>query len=285
MFLFNNEEKYATGLVKPKTTAIFFDKLLVTDDLLDKKLSGLGYSEIPNEVLLQPNVQYNQRFIIANEVAHYLSDMDFRKRSQNDSYHLLNEHNQMYKYSTHRNNGINEITKFYRNYGINIIPIYFSPTDYEQHFLPNIDNIKFQSSTISTCINKIPEIVEEKLTWKQVIEIRKDKDSLNKIRRFNNWITSELTNKSEAEITAILEKALDDYSYALKKHGIETAIGAISIISSTPLIQALTENTNFLIPGMTLGTGITILAIKYFINNFETKRLPIAIIYDLTKIK
>lgn len=285
MFSYNNEEKYATGLVKPKTTSIFFDKILVTDDLLDDNLSGLGYTDIPNEVLLQPNVPLNQRFIIAHEAAHYLFDMDLSRHLDNNSYDLLNEHNQMYKYSTHRNHGIYEIIEFYRNYGINIIPIYFSPTDYEQHFLPNNSDNEFLSPTISICINKIPEIIEDKLSWEQVLDIRKDKKSLTKIRRFKNWTTLELANKSEEEIASILEKNLDDYSFALKKHGVETAIGAISTVHSvsSTIITALTENANFLMPGITISAGITLFAAKSFIDTIEAKRHPIAIIYDLVK--
>lgn len=285
MLTLDYNEKYATGLVKPKTTSIFFDKILVTDDLLDNNLSGLGYADIPNEVLFQPNVHPDQRFLIAHELAHYLRDMDLQRHSNINNNHLFNEHNQMYKYSTHRNHGIYEIIEFYRNYGINIIPIYFSPTDYEQHFLPNNNDNEFLSPTISICINKIPEIIEDKLSWEQVLDIRKDKKSLTKIRRFKNWMTLELSNKGEEEISAILEKNLDDYSFALKKHGVETTIGAISTVHSvsSTIITALTENSNFLIPCITISAGITLFATKSFIDTIEAKRHPIAIIYDLIK--
>ncbi len=213
--------------------------------------------------------------------------MDLRYPEDNPDY-LLNEQTQMYKYSTHRNQGIYEIIKFYYLHcGIDIIPIYFSPTDYEQHFLPKNHDNNLLSPTISICINKIPEIVEDKLTWDQVLEIRKDKGALKKIKRFNNWTTLELTNKNESEITAILEKNLDDYSWALKKHGIQTTIGAISTVQSisTTLVNAYTDNANFLLPGITISAGITLLAVKSFVDAVEAKRHPIAIIYDLVKMK
>lgn len=284
MFRFNNEEKCATGLVKPKTTAIFFDKLLVTDDLLDDNLSGLGYANIPYEVLFHPDITHDDRLMVVHELAHYFRDMDLQE-SPNNTNHFFNEHNLRYKYSKHRNHGIYEIIEFYKHFGINIIPIYFSQTDYEQHFLSTNNDREFLSPTISICINKIPEIIEDKLSWEQVLNIRKDKKSLTKIRRFKNWTTLELTNKNETEIAAILEKNLDDYTFALKKHGVETTIGAISTVHSvgSTLVTALTENSNYLMHGITISAGITLFAIKSFIDTIEAKRHPIAIIYDLIK--
>lgn len=283
MLLFNNEEKYATGLVKPKTTAIFFDKLLVTDDLLDSRLSRLGYTEIPNEILLRPNLSH---FVVAHEIGHFIMDMGIQEYSGDNIYSLFSDQTQVYKSSMNRNQRIYEVIEIYhQQLGINIVPIYFSPTEYEQCFLPPSNTTRPLSPTISICINRIPEIIEDKLTWEQVLDIRKDKESLKKIRRFNNWVTLELANKSEAEITAIFEKNLDDYSFALKKHGVETAIGAISTVQSvsSTIITALTENANFLIPGITISAGITLFAVKSFIDTIEAKRHPIAIIYDLVK--
>ena len=226
MLLFNNEEKYATGLVKPKTTAIFFDKLLVTEDLLDSRLSRLGYTDIPNEILLQPNLS---RVVITHEISHFVMDMDIQEYSSDDIYSLFSDQTHVYKSSMNRNQRIYEVIEIYHQLGINIVPIYFSPTEYEQCFLlPNNTNRPL-SPTISICINRMPAIIEDKLTWEQVLDIRKDKESLKKIRRFNNWVTLELANKSESEIVAIFEKNLDDYSCTLKKHGIKTTLGAILI--------------------------------------------------------
>lgn len=285
MLLFNNEEKYATGLVKPKTTAIFFDKLLVTEDLLDRRLSRLGYTDIPNEILLRPNLS---RFVVAHEISHFVMDMGIQEYSSDNIYSLFTDQTQVYKTSMNRNQRIYEVIEIYRQQlGINIVPIYFSPIEYEQYFLPSNNNVNQLSPTISICINQIPEIVEDKLTWEQVLQIRQDKESLKKVRRFNNWVTLELSNKSQSEISAILEKSIDEYSYALKKHGIKTTVGAISTIQSitTTIATAFTENTNFLVPGIMISTGVSVFAINSFIDSIEAKRHPIAIIYDLLKIK
>lgn len=287
MILFNDEQKYATGLVKPKTTAIFFDKLLVTDDLLDSRLSNLGYTDIPSEILLRPHLHNQSCFVVAHELAHFVMDMGMEKHPSGNPYDLFSNRTQIYKYSTNRNHRIYEVIELYRQLGINIVPIYFSPTEYEQHFLPRNESTSLLSPTISICINKIPEMVEDKLTWEQVLDIRKDKESLVKIRRFNNWVELELTNKSESEIIAIFEKKLDDYSWALKKHGVKTSIGAISMVQSVSatLANAFAENASFLIPGIMISTGVSIYAIQSFVDTIEAKRHPIAIIYDLIKKK
>lgn len=289
MSLLNKEQTYATGLVKPKTTSIFFDKILVTDDLLDKRLSMLGYADIPNEILLQPHYL---RYSFSHELAHFFMDMDMdiQKRTKDNihdiMYDLLEQQGQQYKYSVHRNHRIYESIEFYRRVGINIVPIYFSPTEYEQHFLPD-NNKDLLSPTISICINEIPEIVEEKLSWDQVVDIRNDKEAIAKVRRFKNWITLELADKNESEIRTILEQSLDDYSWALKKHGITTTVGAISTVQSVgaTLVEALNERTGFLLSGLIISAGVTVFAVNSFADAIETKRHPIAIIYDLVKRK
>lgn len=77
------EQEYATGFVKPKTTSIFFDKILITDDLLDYRLTRLGYTDIPEEVRLRPH-RVTQRFF--HHASTYILDMDYHGEVDLDTF-------------------------------------------------------------------------------------------------------------------------------------------------------------------------------------------------------
>jgi len=337
---FDDKLKYATGFVKPKTTSVFFEKILISDDLLDEEAAHFGYSYIPREVLLANSIEEYfhikrkksevsgiGKLLAAGEMSHYIKDADIDKMwATHEVGHFLSDikftrhiarnspirdddldffdiHiprgasdllNKMeldvdseqvkYKYSSNRNKGIASVIERCAFYGFNIVPIYFSPTDYEKQFM-NITDNSINTPAISICINNLPEIIEDKLDWEQVLSIRKDKDSITKIRRLKNWLNTEILHKDESEMKSILDKAVDDYSFALKKHGIQTMAGAISTVStaSITLLNAVSQNGSFNIAGISIASGLSVFAIKSFIDRIEAKRHPIALVYDLMK--
>lgn len=72
-------------------------------------------------------------------------------------------------------------------------------------------------------------IVDEKgLSWDQVLGFRKDKEAREKYKRFLHWLDKEMIGKSQAFIENDIALKLQDYEWALKKHGIKTVIGTIS---------------------------------------------------------
>ena len=68
---------------------------------------------------------------------------------------------------------------------------------------------------------------EEKITWEQVLELRKDKESKAKYKRFLHWLNKEMLGKSQAFIEDEIAIKLEDYESALNKHGIKTVLGTI----------------------------------------------------------
>ncbi|MDD5326662.1 MAG: hypothetical protein PHY02_02480 [Phycisphaerae bacterium] len=72
------------------------------------------------------------------------------------------------------------------------------------------------------------EIADEKqLTWKQVIEFRKDRDNQKKYKRLLHWLDREMVEKSQKFIEDEIAIKLDDYESALRKYGIRTIAGTI----------------------------------------------------------
>ena len=292
---FNDSFKYATGFVKPKTTSILFDKILISDDLMDEANAALGYAYIPHDVLLE-NVTVENKFSIAC-VANTVRGsglIDGASLSLHEKMKILEEiipEKVNYKYSTNRNKGIMEIVKRCKILGINVVPVYFSPTEFEKQFNSRnhrkwkILKSEGKSPAISICINNLPEIIEDNLSWEQVLDIRKDSESIKKVRSLKNWLNTDILHKSDEEMKAIIDKAIDDYAFALKKHGILTMMGAISTVStaSVSLLNAISKNGSFDVTGITITAGLSIFAIKTLIDKIETRRNPIALIYDLMR--
>jgi hypothetical protein len=84
-------------------------------------------------------------------------------------------------------------------------------------------------------------LVEEgELSWEQVLEFRQDADSRIKYRRFVRWIDDELKSGSPDEVVELMQLRLDDYHWALRKHGIKTSIGALSCLLEPKFIGAST---------------------------------------------
>ena len=154
-------------------------------------------------------------------------------------------------------------------------------------FRPSISvEEKTTHSAYEVCLSNIPIIVEDKLTWKQVMEMRGDIASIKKIHRFRSWVDSELEGKEKGEIIQSFEKALDDYKYALKKHGIMTVVGGLTTIlsASSTVIEAISGDFSTQISaGLAISGGLITYTATQLSDFFEKKREPIALIYELEK--
>jgi hypothetical protein len=81
-------------------------------------------------------------------------------------------------------------------------------------------------AAISDCI----VVDENALNWDQVLEFRRDADARAKYRRLVRWIDTELKTRSPGEIEDLLAIRLDDYQWAIKKHGLKALMGSLSCL-------------------------------------------------------
>lgn len=90
----------------------------------------------------------------------------------------------------YRNNGLRFVTNTMHNkYGLKIVPVYLTSENYfedNNNFNKQINEKNSFSNTNPFVISMelIPEILEQELDWKQVLEIKKDKRSNKKLQRF-----------------------------------------------------------------------------------------------------
>jgi hypothetical protein len=268
-------ETFATGMVRPKTTALIFDKLWVPDILSKRRLLYIFPDfYVPKEIIVKNplgvvdyikaySINYEpeifdplflrmKREIIKDEyeLAQFLQEIEVKlfnlckektllhqkdhsnSRLKYRDDHELQPHdkiNILFKKATtiNRNRVIKELVQEYKKEGTTLTPIYLTPTEYDDYV--SIEEQKSESG-MEICLDFIPDIVEDKLTWEQVLEFRQDKTTKTKLDRLRRWFNIDLLKKSEEEIKNILGQKIDDYQWALKKHGIQTLIGGSTIM-------------------------------------------------------
>jgi hypothetical protein len=317
-------ETFATGIVRLKTTALFFDKLWIPHKLIPGYV-GRKYPRFcfPDEICVRnprgvleyfyasiknlsiSDVEYYVKkselkipqflfdimvvFLKGIENSPYLYKLDSKKSVQYRDDHDPQTVDHIDYFTervttVNRNRVIKELVTEYKKEGIHLTPIYLTPTKY--------DEIKIveEQEGVEICLDFIPDVVEEKLTWEQVLEFRKDKKTKMKLDRLRRWFKTDLLKKNEEEIKNILGQKLDDYQWALKKHGIQTVIGGstsiMSFISGPTLLKLLTESPLAMVSGgVAIGAGAIAWIGKKVIEHTEIKRDPIAYIYEVRKLE
>lgn len=336
---YESGDTVATGLNRPKTTALLFDKLWIPSDFRHSEFGhSLEYDRIPRRVCIVEEIEESIRI---NRSIHQIrkallsgkkmSEIPFDEKDwdglkimpyvgQNRPFYTVEEDvlGLDFMFSAGRNLGLkNAVSSFKKIYGIEIVPIFIGHTAFEESILAHDDEMlafqlqryhhnkminmafnfdrfpipnlsEFEEKTTcnawEVCINNMPTIVEEKLKWRQVLEVRKDESSVKKIRRLRNWINSELNGKTRSEIAELLGQAIDDYIFALKKHGIMTTVGGITTVlsSSASIAEALSgEFAVQLSAGLVVSAGLITYTASQLSDFFENKRAPVAFIYEI----
>ena len=125
------------------------------------------------------------------------------------------------------------IASQYAETGIEVVPFYPTLSDFDEAF-PVGRTLAYHA------IFKNLEIVsEDGLEWKQVLQFRKDKEAKRKYRAFRLWLPEILNTQSAAEASDLVAKKLDDYQWALKKHGIKTLAGTVSEILDSQILSSV----------------------------------------------
>lgn len=263
-----DSRKYATGFVNPKTTALFFDNIWLPNDMMDE-LSG------------RERVYFN-RFLVATDFGKEAYIGAVRSNIGHTRVNCDDEDEVAYYSSYHRNMSIRQYTEsIKRRFNIDVIPIYLKPTQFD---LDNYQENCSRVNAIQLCVSEFPMVEESSLEWEQVWEFKIDHNS--EFRRFYLWSLDEFKEKSYSEIIDNINKELDDFKFSLKKHGILTSIGGFTAIlsASATLISSIEGGLLSQIgAGLTISCGLITYAAQQATEYIETKRNPIAYIYDIEK--
>lgn len=288
------KENIATGIVKPKTTALFFDKLWIPDGYENYDIN----CNIPKEIRFRINKSLSmdiENKLKIHTSSFYSNPIPFIERDIYD-FGGIKELENFKEYkgkrffsSKSRNSGLSKVVVTFKKYfNIDIIPIYLSPTQFDIDFKEKKTRINNnENPVVIICTEQIPSILEEKLEWEQVVEFRCDKKAVEKLIRFRNWANIELLDCKKEVIISKFELALDEYKNALKKHGIETLAGGFSTVltSSAMILENIGEGINIQSSvGFSVVAGLTVFTMEKYLSYKETRNNPIAYIYDVFKL-
>ncbi|MDR0313264.1 MAG: hypothetical protein LBI14_06680 [Treponema sp.] len=294
----------ATGLVKPKTTALFFDKLWVPalPDRFDYIPEELLFMNLPHELLvknLPPKFQYKlSQEYWCGAIGSRTLDCYFEEilKRLNDA---KIEFPDKIIFDSRRNGTLLNIVDICkREINMDITPIFNEKTEFKSSAAHWVNKLSWdlerregipnrKINVLEVCIRNIPSIIEEQLHWQQVLEVRQDKKSFDSIKRLKRWFNAEFAGKSEGEIIEGLERSIEDYSFSIKKHGVTTMIGSISsfLTSSASAITVLAGNALEIVSAyFVVSTGIFTFASEKMAECIEKKRWPIAFLYNTDKI-
>lgn len=306
----NDDTSYATGFVNPKTTALFFDKLWIPDqyaeqfqipkELVVNSRDSIDYAMLERLDELSPPIPEALKTVLK---AYYPDGLvpitwvdtagialDLKQDPPREVFMLYPDESQFIT-SINRNEALRIVSNLYYQRKKKIVPIFFNKTDFEESFRIHgstdyngrrilykeehfLQNKQSQANVIEATIKNVAMIIEDSLTWDQVKQIRQDKSSIAKLKRFKQWAAKNLTGSTNEEIREYLDNTIEEYEYALKSHGVMTALGGFTtILSSASTVVAALEGTNT--GYVAAGAAVSASAIS-----FSVQRL-----YDLMTIK
>jgi len=76
-------------------------------------------------------------------------------------------------------------------------------------------------------VAEVTMVDEDALSWEQIHEFRNDIEARRSYRRFIHWLDQEMIGRSSQFIVDELQARLGAYEWALRKHGIQTALGTL----------------------------------------------------------
>lgn len=273
-------KKYATGVVNPKTTAIFFDELWIPyyGIFLDEEERDY-FSQIPEEVIMTFTVdKYKDKL-----------DSIFRYAMiKNSNFNEFDLTHWEYTYSKWRNKSLLYIAKTLQDaFKIDIIPIFYDKTEFENSLHLDCENETITKDVIEFVIKDMPIILEKELEWDQVIDFRNDKKCVDSARKLMRWVRLECNGLTKSNIKEKLEEEFDEYLFSIKKHGIQITTGALSTIlaSSSSIVDMINGNSGaFFIGAASISAALITYTVDRVISNLELRRSPVACIYNLKKI-
>jgi hypothetical protein len=141
------------------------------------------------------------------------------------------------------------------------------------------------SAACMAVFEHIPTVIDSESTWEQIIEFRKDVDAIRKYRDFRFWYKDALHSISPREAAELIGKKVDDYEWAIKKHGLITKVGAVKqlfrIKTGVPIAAAFGISHSAAGPiwgalsaGLMLTAQITLHVAERFVDLEDLRRGP-----------
>jgi hypothetical protein len=182
--------------------------------------------------------------------------------------------------------------RVFSKFDLFVVPFFSSRIAFDLG-VPEGSSIAFQAT-----LSQIPEVAEEALSWDQILEFRKDPESVRKYRAFKIWLQSSVNARTVSEAEEIIAQKLEDYEWAIKKHGLNTITGAMTTVLSSDTLVSVAAGTGIaalldkpvwaiIASGLIAGTKIGVWLTERRIDLTDVKRGPnseVALIYDAKQL-
>ena len=117
-----------------------------------------------------------------------------------------------------------------KNIAYSVIP----PTGFD----PIINTPNSLTDSLGFTFSNLKVIDAENADWEQILEFRKDKDALKKLRRFKLFFYDELADKDITYINDLIAVKMEDYENSCKKHGIDMIQKSYKTILNSKILLA-----------------------------------------------
>jgi hypothetical protein len=87
------------------------------------------------------------------------------------------------------------------------------------------ENIAYEGA-----LSNIPLVSAGAASWDQILAFRSDPEAVRKYRDLRLWLRSGLKAESAQHAADIIGQKIDDYRWAIKRHGLQTSLGAFKTI-------------------------------------------------------
>ncbi|MBK8178526.1 MAG: hypothetical protein IPK67_06470 [Planctomycetes bacterium] len=124
-----------------------------------------------------------------------------------------------------------------------------------------------RTTGMAALLSSVPIAIEDNLAWDQVASFRQDEAARRKYRDLHLWLDQASSATSQQHLQDIIGQKLDDYRWAIAKHGLITRISAVTSLLSlgavVPEAGGLAASAANISPivGTLLGAGLTVLGV------------------------
>jgi hypothetical protein len=193
-------ESVGVTVLKPKTAALFFDRVW--------RCPGLEQI-LPNDVSCYGATQMEYLPALLGLVARSLEISDTQ---------IVDEVKLPYASKAW---GASSVTRaiaesLFESHSILALPMYDSTESRDAEYQVG------HTQVLVAAIEGLQVVDEDSLDVEQILEFRKDASAKSKFRQLRHWADKELAGKPSSFLIDAVSQRLEDYEWALKKHGILT---------------------------------------------------------------
>jgi len=179
-----------------KRDALLFDRVYVTEDLRQR-------DGIPEDVAF--NIPEAESSGWSDIPTYFLPPFNHHSYGEMGSFHLDLDH-------------------LVHTRGIPVVLSYSKFPTFYHDFRPGVQ-IAYDAA-----LNNLPVVDPARVTWDEIVEFRNDPDAKRKYRDLKLWLHHALQAESIQHATDLIAQRIDDYAWAIRKHGLQTRIGALTQI-------------------------------------------------------